>query len=257
MELDIKPVIVTALFDIGRDTWDTYTQSYGGYLHWMERTLSIQSPMVVFTEQQFIDQIKTMREKYYDITEYVVTTKEDLGVTKLMYTDIVNLMESQEFIDKIQFDVPEMTKPYYNILMFNKLWWLQEAKDLIDGTHYIWTDAGCYRGEISEVNKPFPTGKLNDKIIFFSHHPTISIADFKSHIMSQQRFVQGGSIVVPKDKIDYLTDQMYLTAKDMINQGYIGSDEKFLDLLYLNSNDVIDLMVCDWREYFNVLGKVD
>ena len=34
MGLDIKPVIVTALFDIGRDKWSNFTQSYGGYLDW-------------------------------------------------------------------------------------------------------------------------------------------------------------------------------------------------------------------------------
>ena len=44
MGMDIKePVLVTALYDIGRDNWEKFTQSYGGYIHWMERTLSLDS----------------------------------------------------------------------------------------------------------------------------------------------------------------------------------------------------------------------
>lgn len=256
MELDIRPVIVTALFDIGRDKWDNYAQSYGGYMHWMERTLSIQSPMVIFTETKFLQQIQEVRSKYFDTTEYVVTTKEELAIARLLYSDIEGLMTSEEFKSKIQFQVPEMLQPWYNILMYNKLWWLYEACEVIQGTHYIWTDAGCYREDISEVNKSFPTHRIGNRPIFFSHHPTVSIADTNSHVMSQMRFLQGGSVIVPIDDIQYLIDKMYLVITKQIREGYIGSDEKMFDLLYLQDPDKIELKVCSWREYFKEMEKV-
>jgi len=254
MGLDIKPVIVTALFDIGRDKWAHHTQSYGGYMHWMERTLSIQTPMVIYTEEQFIEQIKETRNRYFNQSQYIITTKEELEVSKLFYEDISKLMSSEEFKKKIQFQVPEMLEPWYNILMLNKMWWLNDARNWIKGTHYIWTDAGCYREEIEKVNKPFPTHKIQNKPIFFSHHQEISIENIQHHILAQMRFIQGGSFIIPTQWIDILTDKLKSAIQTQIQSGYIGSDEKFLDILYLQNKEHMQLVKCSWREYMEVMS---
>lgn len=257
MGLDIRPVIVTALFDIGRDKWTHHTQSYGGYMHWMERTLSIQTPMVVYTEEQFIEQIRETREKYFHQTQYIITTKEELEVSKLFYDDISKLMSSEEFKSKIQFQVPEMLEPWYNILMLNKIWWLKDARKWIEGTHYIWTDAGCYREDIKEVNKPFPTKRIGDKPIFFSHHENISIHNQDDHILSQMRFIQGGSFIVPKEQIEDLGIQIYKLIESFLDKGLVGSDEKYFDFLYLQNKEEIEIIQCGWREYIKKLEEYE
>ncbi len=54
--MDIKkPIIVTALLDIERDKWDNFNMSYNTYLHWMMNTLSFDSPMVIYTEEKFLN----------------------------------------------------------------------------------------------------------------------------------------------------------------------------------------------------------
>jgi hypothetical protein len=254
MGMDIRPVQITALFDIGRDTWSNFTQSYGGYIDWMERTLSIQAPTIIFTEEKFKDRIWEKRKPYDVGTEFVITTKEELAMSKLVYPKLSQLMESDEFKKRIQFDVPEMTKPWYNIMMFNKVWWLKEGKSIIDGTHYIWTDAACYREDIRRWNKPFPTEKMKDKPLFFSHHQDISIANPNHHLMSQMRFIQGGSFVVPKGKIDCITEKYTNKVIDCIKDGYIGSDEKIFDLLYVDGEMDWEIIKCGWREYFEALS---
>ena len=50
-------VIVTALFDIGRDLWKDYQQSYGTYLYWMNNILNIDSDFIIFTEEKFVETI--------------------------------------------------------------------------------------------------------------------------------------------------------------------------------------------------------
>lgn len=247
-------VNVTALFDIGRDKWDNFTQSYGGYIDWMERTLSIGAPTVIFTEEKFKDKIWEKRKPYDVGTEFVITTKEELAMTQLVYPQLEELMSSDEFKSKIQFDVPEMTKPWYNIMMFNKMWWLKEARRKIGGTHYVWTDAACYREEVSKWNKPFPTKKIGEKPIFFSHHEEINILNWKHHILSQMRFIQGGSFVVPEGKIDCITEKYTHKVIDCIRGGYIGSDEKIFDLVYVDGNVDWEIIKCGWREYFEALS---
>ena len=256
MELDIvRPVNVTALFDIGRDEWETFTMSYGGYIDWMERTLSIQAPTVIFTEEKFKDRIWEKRKPYdKDNTHFVITTKEDLMMSKLVYPQLSELMSSESFKNKIHFEVPEMIKPWYNILMFNKVWWLKEAMGIFDGTHYVWTDSACYREEVEKWNKPFTTDRMKDKSVFFTHHLDISIQDINQHLLSQMRFIQGGSFIVPKQNIDCLTEKYTNKVIDCIKSGYIGSDEKIFDILYLDGMNW-ELVKCDWREYFQAMSK--
>ena len=85
--MDLKtPVIVTALYDIGRDKWEKFTQSYGGYIHWMERTLSLDSNIVIYTESKFYEEIKSYRVKYDpDLTKtiFVIEELEELEIYKL------------------------------------------------------------------------------------------------------------------------------------------------------------------------------
>lgn len=254
MGLDIKPVIVTALFDIGRDKWENFTASYGGYMDWMERLLSIKAPMVIFTEEKFKDRILEMRKKYHDETELVLDTKENLLATQLHSQKLWNVMESDDFKQKIHFEVPEMTKPWYNIMMFNKMWWLLQGVGKIKGTHYIWTDAACYREDIKDFNHEWPdVNKLGDKPIFFSHHENISIENRDDHILSQMRFIQGGSFVVPVERIEELGMKVYHIIDGFLDRGLIGSDEKIFDFLYLDNKETIDIIQCGWREYFDKL----
>ena len=90
-----NPVIVTALYDIGRDKWEKFTQSYGGYIHWMERTLSLDSNLVIYTQQKFKDEIESYRRKYdinLEKTIIVIQELEELEGYKLYNQKLNDLM---------------------------------------------------------------------------------------------------------------------------------------------------------------------
>ena len=53
-----KPVIVMALYDIGRDNWKNFNLSYNTYLWWMKNTLSLDTDFVIFTEEKFSEKIR-------------------------------------------------------------------------------------------------------------------------------------------------------------------------------------------------------
>ena len=58
-----NPVIVTSLFDIGRDTWDNFKVSYHTYLWWMKNTLAIDANFVIYTDNRFYEDIIKMRQE--------------------------------------------------------------------------------------------------------------------------------------------------------------------------------------------------
>ena len=108
--MNIKnPTIVTALFDIGRDTWDSYNLSYGSYLHWMRSLLMYDNQMVIFTDEKLLDEIKKNRlfaDPKFEKTIFVVSDVSEIMSYKLYHDKIKKIMESPDFQTKKQFNVP-------------------------------------------------------------------------------------------------------------------------------------------------------
>lgn len=253
-----KPVIVTALFDIGRADWDVYTLSYESYLAWMENMISIDSEMVIFTEEKLFKRIFDMRslvDPSMSKTKIIIQEIKDLPAYRLFYTRLENLMQNLSFIGKTSFNVPEMTRPLYNVLMFNKMYWLRHARDMrfFDNDSTVWVDAGCFRGDNVDVKGhvwPTPNKINDDKITFFSHHKEISIYDIEQHALSQMRFIHGTCFAVPNICLDAFIDDMEQTIDTSLKNEYIGSDEKMFDITYLKNPSAYTLIRCSWREYF-------
>ena len=256
MVMDIKPLLITALYDIGRDNWNHYTMSYNTYLSWMRNTLRIDDEMVIFTESKFIDQIKEYRSEVDpngDKTIYIVQPLEELYAYKRWFNELDQLQSSEMFQQKKSFDVPEMNQPLYNVIMFNKLYWLREALwKTPDATHLVWLDAGGIRDEKSIANWPNRSKIIKDQILHFSHKPTVNIGDIEHYALSQIRHIQGTAFVVPSRMIDWYAHEVAKTVDDCIAQGFIGSDEKMFDITYTKQDpSKFHLEVQDWRQYYD------
>lgn len=262
--MDIKKVtIITALFDIERDKWDNYTMSYHTYIMWMRSILYLDTNLIVYTEPKFKDLIVQYRREvdpYLKKTIIYTNKVENLPSYKKFYRTLKDLMDSQNFKNKIQFKVPEMLYPLYNIVMFAKLFYILDAKykNGFDTDLFVWADAGLLRVDHPVKNVKWPDydkiNNLPDKITFFSHHSYVTIENKEEHCLSQSRFIQGGSIFIPVEKVEEVCQEFEETVNESIQQGYTGSDEKMLDLLYLKNPENYNLIKCGWREYFDMFG---
>lgn len=258
-----NPVIIMALYDIGRDNWDHFTMSYNTYLAWMRNTLSLDANIVIYTESKFVDRIKEYRREFdKDFSKTIIITipLEELDCYKLYNDKLNSLMFSESFKRKVHHNVPEMTKPLYNIIMFNKLYFLKHAKDnrYFNNDLLIWADAGGLREDVKNYeNIIWPSlDKINlldsDKITFFSHQKDIRVSDIEYHAMSQARYIQGTCFFVPSHMIDEFVRDCDQTICECIDRNFIGSDEKIFDLTYLKDPSKYYLVKCTWRTYFDL-----
>jgi hypothetical protein len=262
--MNIKnPVIITALFDIGRDKWEDYNQSYNTYMIWMTNLLYFDINMVIYTEEKFKDLIIEKRKQVdpnLEKTLILIDTLEKLYSYKLFYNRTKKLMESEEFKKIIYFQVPEMKKPLYNILIFNKLYFIKNSIDNkhFDSDFYIWCDAGVLRDDIPIIRNEFPNldkinNGFNDKITFFSHETSFNIGDRPNHLLSQYRYIHGGCFFVPNNKkIDILIEKFNFLVEYYLNYGFIGSEEKYLDFCFLDNIEDYNIVKSDWRQYFDI-----
>lgn len=263
--MDIKnTAIVTALFDIGRDKWDNFTMSYHTYLWWMRNLLYLDTNIVIYTEEKFREEIINIRKEVdpeLEKTIIIVQALEQIDGYQIFYNPLQQLMTSIQFRDRIQFDVPEMTKPLYNVVMFAKLFYIRDAasKNLFNADLYVWADAGVIRenNPIRGIKWP-DLSKINEldnsKVTFFCHHPFVTVKkeNHRHHALSQMRFIQGGAIFVPKVCVNEVCNLFETTALECIANGYVGSDEKIFDFVYLTGPENYNLIQCGWREYIDL-----
>lgn len=267
MGMAIKnPVIVMALYDIGRDNWNSFTLSYKTYLSWMKNTLSLDAKIVIYTENKFVEKIKEYRKEFdenFEKTIIIENPIEELDCYKIYNDRLSKLMFSEDFKKKINLEVPEMNRPLYNVIMFNKLNFLQDTKNkkYFANDLLIWVDAGGLRESVEQYkNELWPDlvkiNQLdNSKITFFSHSKNIHINDNEFHALSQIRYIQGTSFIVPSNLIDELTSEFNKTINECLDKGYIGSDEKIFDITYCKNPEKYNLIKCTWRTYFKLLKE--
>jgi hypothetical protein len=260
-----KTTIVTALFDIGRDKWENYAQSYHTYQYWMKNILNFENEMVIFTEDKFKDFILENRKKADPElikTKIVVQDFQDIDSYKKYYSKIKNLMNDEVFKSKVIFKVPEMTKPEYNTVIFNKLYFIKYIIDnkLCDSDFFIWCDAGVIRDEKKEVYTGFPNldkinEKFSNKVTFFSHQENFSIHNRDLHLLSQYRYIHGGCFFIPNNGvINELIERFDKLVEHYLNNKVIGSEEKILDFCFLDNKDNYNIVKSDWRQYFDLLS---
>lgn len=261
--MDIKKTaIVTALFDIGRDKWDNFTMSYHTYCWWMRNLLFLDTNIIIYTEEKFKNQILEYRKEVdpnLEKTIIIIQSLEDIDGYKLFHEPLNTLMNSDEFKKKIQFDVPEMNKPLYNVVMYSKLFYILDSyrKNLFDADLYVWADAGVIRDDKPAKGIKWPNiEKINNidntKTTFFCHHDYVSIHNYEHHSFSQMRFIQGGSFFIPKNRVEEISELFKNVALESISKGYSGSDEKIFDFVYLTNPESFNLIKCGWREYFDL-----
>jgi len=263
--MDIKKTaIVTAIFDIGRDKWDNFTMSYHTYLWWMRNLLYLDTNLIIYTEEKFKNDILNYRKEVdpkLEKTILIIQPLESIEGYKTFYEPLNNLMTSDEFKRDVQFDVPEMNKPLYNVVMFAKLFYILDSarKNLFDADLYVWADAGVIRNDQPEKNVKWPDiQKINEldnnKVTFFCHHPYVRVGEdqYKFHALSQMRYIQGGAVFVPKNCIEDICELFKKTALDCISKGFVGSDEKIFDFTYLTNPNNYNLIKCEWREYIDL-----
>ena len=93
------------------------------------------------------------------------------------------------------------------------------------------------------------------KITFFNHQDSVSLGDYVFHLFSQYRFIHGGCFFVPNNEvIDKLIADFIWYIDLYLEQGVVGSEEKYYDFCYSLSPESYNIVKSDWRQYFNIFS---
>ena len=145
-------LIVSANFDLGRSQWSYFfSRSDEGFRARIERTLSYTNHMVFFTSYDQVDSIVASRRALglMDRTWVVGLPLRCLPEAPLERT-ATGLMCLPTFLKGLFNFSPERLHPWYNLLMWSKVGFMEGAAALpwpapVDAqlNHVTWVDAGC------------------------------------------------------------------------------------------------------------------
>jgi hypothetical protein len=132
-------VIITALFDIGREGYDG--RSMAMYLQWFSKTLEIQTPLVVFVPHQLREFVLKSRTHPLHV--------ESRTIERMPYSTkaewVRRIQRSDHWIKCVKDPKRlEWHLPYYVTINWSKISLLKEvaSEDPVDERYYIWVDAG-------------------------------------------------------------------------------------------------------------------
>lgn len=127
--------IVTAYFRVSSK------HSSQNYDLWMKNFLSLQDPMVVFTQPELFMQIKNFRSHALDRTVIILMELEDIPIGSLYSTEF--------WMDQLDRDPEKGKHRSYELfwIWLNKCWCTTEAIRLnfFDSDLFLWSDIGAFR----------------------------------------------------------------------------------------------------------------
>lgn len=243
--------IVTAFFDIGRDTKGD-GRTIVEYLEWIKKTLQLNCKLYIVTEPKFRNFFEENRPKEYYTVIKVIDFKDSHYYK--YYDKMKEILESQEYINKIKHpDRVECKMPEYSIIQYSKFHYLQMAieENPFKTEYFLWADAGISRFfldvdlscEYPGINGNEIIIKSNGRFIIQNRHDINNYRlndDFvwdSSNLLSGGMF--GGSALIVK-KIAELVEQVFI--EKMLNKNNVNNEQLALALVWNDHKDLFYLV---------------
>lgn len=263
--------IVTGLFDINRSQLDG--RSWESYLTWFEKTLSINSPMVVFVEEKTYDFVKSRRSEHN--TKIIVQNLSNVEIYK--YKDRMDAIIASDSYKRTIKDSNriECKNSLYTMIQFSKFEWMSIASNdnPFNSDYFIWMDAGLSRffDELNTSNH-YPSESMEKQLLSFGDkafiqtfccsYPDLFHANTLSenYLLDNRSYVMGGLFGGTRNVIPMLKQKVHdVFVNIMLNKNIINNEQIVLGYLYKTSPELFATFVNDNNkhrsyEVINVLG---
>ncbi|VDO31214.1 unnamed protein product, partial [Onchocerca flexuosa] len=146
-----SPIIVTALFDIGRGKWPRYTRTYEQYMNYLKDLLKLKNCLVIYTDSRGAEFVRQTRDAYN--TQIFEMSMHDLPLYRYR-GEMEGIIRREQkgdwrFSPKTRYH-PEANSADYNIIVNSKPYFLynatQSTRFRASDRMFVWIDAGYGHG---------------------------------------------------------------------------------------------------------------
>jgi len=239
--------IITALYDIGRDK-NGDGRTIDQYLNWFAKTLQLNVPMVVYTEEKFKDFVYKNKKNNLKI---IVKPLSEIPYYK--YTDkISSILKNTEYKSKIiDPSRVECNLPLYNIIQYSKFDWIVEAikEKYFDTEYYFWMDAGCSRFfQDVDISNPWPSNYnllAKDKFNIQGNSNTLhyNIPDTEKYILDSNCILVGTLFGGSKDVCVDIAKKIKSQFELYLNINIVNNEQIILGYLFKKNPELFNVFI--------------
>jgi protein YibB len=255
--------IVTAFYDINRESWNYYDRKTSMYFECFKLLCQLKNKIIVFSEEKFKPYFEEIKKNY----------KPDLIV---FYQNIIS--SNLEFIFKIQeaqnnlqkigglYDCgrpPEYWNPEYVLVNFLKSQFCLSAIEQVSDVDDVvaWIDFGYLKKQEQIPESKIWKYNFEDKIHLWSIKNIPKEIDLLSTIRTNTVYIQGCHIVCTKNKWYNLNKLMNEQIEYLLSNNLVDDDQTLLLMSYASNpqefmihNEIINPKDLDWFfifQYYN------
>lgn len=241
-------VVVTALFDIGREKFGD-GRSTDQYLSWFEKTLKLNSRMVVYTEEKFKSFIEERRDPKH--TKIKIQNLEEIPMYKHR-EKIGQILRDPVYLSKIKDNSRiECRLDLYNVIQYSKFGWIQE--EIREGTNsdfYFWMDAGCSRFfSDADLSQDWPNLKKidPDKFIIQGNINTSQIypsMDIEKYKWDNNCILVGTLFGGKGDVVSRVSDLIIkIFEEEMLEKGIVNNEQIALAIIFKRNPELFSAYI--------------
>lgn len=234
--------IVTSLYNIGRENMDG--RPYSSYLEWFKKTLSLNSPMVVFVDESDSKFVKENRKE--ENTKIIIQKLQNMPMYN--YKEKMDQIINSEKYKRTIKDPNRIECNYslYDIVQYSKFDWMEAVAELnpFNSEYFLWCDAGLSRFFYDlDLNKKYPSEQATQKLIeqkhkillqtFMNSYPDLFNAALLSeeYLKDNRSYVMGGMFGGGKEAIKNINKTVKQTFKNMLADDFINNEQIVLGFL--------------------------
>lgn len=229
----MSTTIVTALYNINREK-KLDGRPFKEYLDYFRHVLAIDAPMVVFVPQSVENYVRQHRQDKK--TQIIVREFADLSAYR--YRSRISKAIKTMKVTGDRTKLPEFMGPDYDIVIFSKLDFLQEAADTntFDSEYFIWLDAGTYRHP-APFSGPWPDKYkiklLGESFMMPAHISQINrdLTELPSYIKNNYPFIYAYTMGGKREAITKIRSDFWNLVEECLEQGAIGTEQTLLQIL--------------------------
>lgn len=259
--------IVTCFFDIGRGNLpskkngvlmpDYMSRSNDIYLSYFNNLAKIQNNLIVYTTNEFVEQILEARKKYNLEKKTTIIIKDSY----LMETDgklkdsIDSIMKSSSFISNVKDPANlEYWNSDYVLINFFKSFYVVDAIDrgYIETDLVAWIDFGYFRDDEEYLDctwyYPFEKTKIN---VFNMRDIDFNIK-IEDVVFSGDVYIQGCHIVSGIKMWKKFKQMMIESMNILINKNLIDDDQTLMLMSYIRNKDDFILRYNSEYDWFRI-----
>lgn len=243
--------IVTAFFDIGRNSWSKFQRPVDFYLESFSRLSKLNNQIIVYTSEDLREIVENISP---NVTVIPYDFDEKSKATVLKANESQENMRRNNLVDPNLFGNPEYCVPEYVAVTSWKPKFVVDAisRNIIKNDLVAWIDFGYCREQDSVPSKSWSYDFDHKKIHIFSmseidHHRPIADVIYTGDV-----YIQGCHIVADKNGWTELESLMSGSLQDLFDQGLADDDQGILLLSYLKSPNRFEIHAGNPIEWFRI-----